>query len=87
MHVHKALNSEGIRTQETDIHVDELAHATECFVTSATRDVMPCASLALEDGAHIEFPEGGGPLTRKTRESFQSYIQVYVKRHRHQSLI
>jgi len=87
MHVHKALNSEGIATQETDIHVDEVAHATECFVTSATRDVMPCASLVLEDGTHIEFPEGGGPLTRKTRESFESYIQAYVHRHRHQSLI
>ena len=87
MHVHKALNCEGIATQETDIHVDEVAHATECFVTSATRDVMPCASLVLEDGTHIEFPEGGGPLTRKTRESFESYIQAYVHRHRHQSLI
>jgi branched-chain amino acid aminotransferase len=87
MHVHKALGAEGIMTQETDIHVDELPQATECFVTSATRDVMPCASLVLEDGAHIKFPEGGGPLTRKTRESFESYIQAYVKRHRHQSLI
>ena len=87
MHVHKALKSEGIATHETSIHVDELAHATECFVTSATRDVMPCVSLDLEDGTHLEFPEGGGPLTRKTRESFESYIQAYVKRHSHQSLI
>jgi len=29
----------------------DLARASECFVTSATREVMPVASLRLESGA------------------------------------
>ena len=42
--------------------VTEVVRATECFVTSATREVMPVAAVRLESGEWHEFPPGGGPL-------------------------
>ena len=87
MHVHKALGSEGMVSHETDIHVEDVIDATECFVTSATRDVMPCASLTLENGHRIHFPDGGGSVTRMTMELFSTYIKQYVENHRYDSLI
>nr|ADI22870.1 branched-chain amino acid aminotransferase/4-amino-4-deoxychorismate lyase [uncultured gamma proteobacterium HF0500_32L01] len=86
-HIHKALKEVGIKSVESDIHVNELHDATECFVTSATRDVMPCAVLRLEDGTFLEFPKGGGKVTRQTREIFSVYVRDYVKQHQNESLI
>ena len=87
MHVHKALELDGVISHETDIHVEDVVDATECFVTSATRDVMPCASLILEDGHRIHFPDGGGPVTRTTMEIFSTYVAQYIENHRYDSLI
>ena len=87
MHVHRALKSKGMKSEESDIHVDELSDASECFVTSATRDVMPCATLRLEDVNVVEFPEGGGPITKKTCRTFSAYVQAYVEEHRNESII
>ena len=43
-----------------DIPLEDAAHATESFITSATREVMPVRSLTLRDGSAVEFPQGGG---------------------------
>ena len=86
-HVHRALKEAGMESLEADIHVNELHNATECFVTSATRDVMPCATLRLEDGTCLEFPTGGGDVTRQTHDVFSDYLQAYVKNHRNESLV
>ena len=87
MHIHRALKGVGIRSMESDIHVNELHDATECFVTSATRDVMPCATLRLEDGTCLRFPDGGGKITRQTRDLFSAYVRTYVKQHQSESLV
>ncbi len=87
LHLHKALKAQGIESEETDIHVDQLVNASECFVTSATRNIMPCAALMLEDGATIEFPLGGGELTRKIQRVFSTYVCEYVETHRSDSLL
>ena len=41
MHIHNALREAKLSSREADLQVNELFDATGCFVTSATRDVMP----------------------------------------------
>lgn len=84
--VHQACAAQGVDTEERDIPGAELARATECFVTSATREVMPVRSLRLEDGSVVEFPEGGGEITRRVRGIFSDFIADYVRRHASDSL-
>ncbi len=87
MHIHRALKGAGISSQEADIHANELCDATECFVTSATRDVMPCASLRLEDGEVLQFPEGGGEITRQVQAVFLAYLDTYASTHATDALV
>lgn len=73
--------------EQAEISSVELAKATECFVTSATREVMPVASLRLESGEALEFPAGGGPQTRKVAAAYQKGIETYVKENADLSLL
>jgi branched-chain amino acid aminotransferase len=73
----------GLSVSETDVHADDLSRATECFVTSATREVMPVLSLRLEDATMMAFPEGGGELTRRVAEYYRDYLDRYVAEHAH----
>ena len=86
-HLHIALAEEGYQSSETPIHLDQVSRASECFVTSATREVMPCRSLRLEDGSQISFPEGGGEVTRRTRKVFSGYIRNYINMHSEDRLL
>ncbi|HEY5622335.1 MAG TPA: aminotransferase class IV [Gammaproteobacteria bacterium] len=79
--VHEACRERGLETLERDIPGDELAAATECFITSATREVMPVVSLRLANGAELGFPAGGGPLTRRVMECYQQYLRAYLDAH------
>ena len=56
-------------------------------MTSATRDVMPCASLRLENGEVLKFPEGGGEITRQVQAVFLAYLDAYVAAHAADALI
>jgi len=86
-HIHRALQEFGLESREIDIHANDLYDATECFVTSATRDVMPCASLRLEDGTVLKFPEGGGKITRQVEKVFLAYLDAYAAAHAGDALI
>ncbi len=86
-HIHRALTDSGINGVEADLHVSELQGASECFVTSATRDVMPCASLRLEDGNVLRFPEGGGVVTRQAQVLYANYIDAYANEHSEDVLV
>jgi branched-chain amino acid aminotransferase len=79
--VHDACRERDVVTEERDIAVGELGAATECFITSATREVMPVISLRLLDGRQLEFPAGGGPQTRRVTECYKEHLQVYVRDH------
>ncbi len=59
----------------------QLSKATECFVTSATREVMPVASIRLESGAWHEFPAGGGEATRRVAKAYKEFVKRYVAEH------
>lgn len=70
---------EGLEAIERSIYSEELVDASECFITSATREVMPVKSLALESGRELEFNEGGGPRTRQAMTLYTRMIDQFIK--------
>jgi branched-chain amino acid aminotransferase len=70
--------------EEGEIHVDALPSAAECFVTSATREVMPVRQLLLEDGQLVDFPMGGGYTTRRVAAAYRTFVAEYVRSHHRQ---
>jgi branched-chain amino acid aminotransferase len=79
--VHDACRRRGLPTRETEITVDDLRTATECFLTSATREIMPVMSLRLPDGEVGQFPAGGGTITRRVAQLYKDYVADYVREH------
>jgi len=59
----------------------DLAQATECFVTSATREVMPVTGIRFENGQWREFPPGGGEITRLVAQAYKDFVRQYVEEH------
>ena len=84
--LHDAARARGLATRERDISADELPHATECFLTSATREVMPVVTLRTLDGAVLRFPAGGGTLTRRAAAYYKEHVAEYVRTHEHLGL-
>ena len=76
------LAADGHKNIERRIHSDELREATECFVTSATREVMPVASLRLADGTVLKFPRGGGELTKLAMDLYAKMMREFVAENR-----
>ena len=68
----------GAEAVERGIYSEELVNATECFVTSATREVMPVRSLQLENGSVIEFPKGGGEMTRAAMSLYSEMLRKFI---------
>ncbi len=76
-----ACGERGINVDERTIHSDELESATECFVTSATREVMPVYCLELTDGKLLDFPRGGGDKTREIQQIYRQTVEDYLNKH------
>jgi branched-chain amino acid aminotransferase len=68
----------GWPVHEDHVSVEDLASVEEAFVTSATREVMPIASIRLPSGEWRELPPGGGPTTRKIAQAYKDYVAAYV---------
>lgn len=83
--VREACRARGLRTFEHEIVPAAVIEATECFITSATREVMPVRILNLGDGTIIEFPAGGGALTRQVQGYYRDYVDAYLASHDHLS--
>ncbi len=71
-----------IDVMQRPVHSEELSNAKECFVTSATREVMPVCTIYLIDGKKIEFEPGGGEQTRKARRLYKQMLQEFVARNK-----
>ena len=52
-----------------------------CFVTSATREVVPVARPRLENGKWLEFLPGGGDVTRRVAQAYMELVADYVRDH------
>ena len=84
--VHAACKADGLASRETEIAAADAIRATECFLTSATREVMPVAALIRRDGSRREFPAGGGETTRRVAALYRAAVDEYVAAHRERSL-
>lgn len=69
----------GLRYAEVPMFPTDVEKATECFVSSATREVMPVRSVILPGGKRVEFPNGGGAATRKIQDGYARYVKEYVE--------
>ena len=81
-----ACAAHGLGIVARDISLEDVAGATEGFITSATREVMPVLNLRLPGGRALEFPEGGGHLTRQAMNCYKAYVQAYLREHEAQRL-
>lgn len=72
----------GLAYEEAPMFPDEIPKATECFVSSATREVMPVKAVILPGGKRVELAPGGGPVTKKIQTAYAQYVRDYVNAHR-----
>jgi branched-chain amino acid aminotransferase len=84
--VHEACARHDLATAEIEIPAAAIPRATECFLTSATREVMPVRRLRLEGGGDAMFPEGGGDLTRRVAQYYREHVESYIREHADLSL-
>ena len=75
-----ACQAHGLSVSERDVHAKDLDRTTECFVTSATREVMPIISLRLDDGRVVEYPPGGGEITRNVARYYRQFMDEHIAR-------
>lgn len=79
--IHEACKANGLATRETEISGADALRASECFLSSATREVMPVHTLRMGDGRTRTFPEGGGAVTRRVRGYYREHVERYVREH------
>src|SRR5690606_2760076 len=71
----------GLRYEERPMFPADIWKAGECFVSSATREVMPVAAI-LAEGRRKEFPAGGGQVTKSLQSEYSRYVSAYVESRR-----
>lgn len=76
---HDACAAHGLAVHEGNVHAKDLDRTTECFVTSATREVMPIVNLRLDDGRTVEYPAGGGEITRQVAQYYRQFMDEHIK--------
>jgi branched-subunit amino acid aminotransferase/4-amino-4-deoxychorismate lyase len=84
--VQKVCAARDLEILSREISVNDLSETTECFVTSATREVMPVLSLRLPEGRTLEYPEGGGPLTRRVMDYYRDFVGAHLHDYAHLSM-
>lgn len=77
----------GFTLSDRELTEGDLKRATECFVTSATREVMPVTGVRLENGEWRKFPPGGGEMTRLIAKAYKDFVQKYVEENQKLALL
>lgn len=72
--------------KEKPLKPTDISTASECFVSSATREIMPIRALILEGGKRLEFPAGGGKATHALRREYKRFVAEYTKVHSGEAL-
>jgi len=81
--VEEACAADGLPTHAREITVEDLTRTSECFVTSATREIMPVVSLRLPNGHTLAFPQGGGAVTKRVMSCYRAFVDTYLRDHAH----
>jgi branched-chain amino acid aminotransferase len=68
----------GFEVHDAEIRASDLGRVTECFVTSATREVMPVCAIRLTNGQWRDLPAGGGPVTHHIAKAYKASCANYV---------
>lgn len=68
--------------EEKALFPADIAKATECFVSSATREVMPVVAVMHPSGEKKEFPRGGGSVTKSLQAEYARYVRAYIESRR-----
>lgn len=63
---------------EVAMSLSDAERAEECFVSSATREIMPVCAILLPGGKRKEFPAGGGAITKKLQGAYADFVKQYV---------
>jgi branched-chain amino acid aminotransferase len=84
--VRDAFRAHGVETFEREIDEHDVTRASECFLTSATREVMPVGSVRLSDGREVRFPPRGEWAQRAARH-YRDYVDAYIDAHPALSLL
>jgi branched-chain amino acid aminotransferase len=84
--VHEVCRRAELACEEQAVDLEMLAQADECFLTSATREVMAVRSIRLENGETKTFPAGGGALTQQVAALYSAYVANYVNQNRQRAL-
>jgi branched-chain amino acid aminotransferase len=84
--IQAACKANRIEALEVEVSVDDVLRSSECFLSSATREVMPVASVLLDDESHRDYPAGGGEITRRVADLYRSSIDDYVATHKDLSI-
>jgi branched-chain amino acid aminotransferase len=79
--IHAACKAAGIDTAEVEITAADAMRASECFLSSATREVMPVASILADRGERHTFPAGGGEMTRRVAALYREAVDAYIDTH------
>ena len=75
-----------LKFTERAISPAEIEKASEAFQCSATREVMPIATIQLENGKKVQFPIGGGKVVKQLRTAYSEFIEEYVRTHSNEAL-
>jgi len=75
----------GLGYKEQALFPADAESATECFVSSATREVMPVREIILPGGRRKTFPGAAGAVTRKLQEQYARYLREYVAARKHEA--
>jgi branched-chain amino acid aminotransferase len=76
----------GLLYRDVPLFPADVEKATECFVSSATREIMPVRAILLPGGKTKSFPDGGGACTRQLQAEYKKFVQSYVEARRAEAI-
>lgn len=71
----------GLEYSEVPLTLSDLPNASECFVSSATREIMPVKKILAGEKSY-SFPTGGGEVTKKLQKAYSEFVKNYIEQNR-----
>jgi len=77
--LHALCQKSNLEYAEIPLTPNDILSATECFVTSATREIMPVREILLQNGSSKKFGDGPGKITQCLQQAYKNHTTIYVK--------